>query len=224
LFFVTTIIKPLIIKQLNSMANKSISITSYINKSAAFAQPILSHLRELVHNTCPQVEEKIKWGFPHFDYKGEMMCSMAAFKQHASFGFWKAAIMKDPELLATAQSEVAMGHIGRITSLNDLPSDKKLVAWIKDAMELNENGIKLPAKPKSTEKKILIVPDYFVAALQNNQQALLIFESSSYSHKKEYVEWITDAKTEITRQKRIDKAIEMIATGKGRNHQYETKK
>jgi uncharacterized protein YdeI (YjbR/CyaY-like superfamily) len=206
------------------MANTSISISNYINKSAAFAQPILHHLRELVHKTCPQVEEKIKWGFPHFDYKGDMMCSMAAFKQHASFGFWKAAIMKDPILQATAQSEVAMGNIGRITSLNDLPEDKLLMAWIKEAMELNENGIKLPAKPKSTEKKVLIVPDYFMAALQNNQQALMVFESSSYSHKKEYVEWIIDAKTETTRQKRLAMAIEMIATGKGKNHKYETKK
>jgi uncharacterized protein YdeI (YjbR/CyaY-like superfamily) len=206
------------------MANTSISTTNYINKSAAFAQPILNHLRALVHKTCPLVEEKIKWGFPHFDYKGEMMCSMAAFKQHASFGFWKATIMKDPILQAMAQSEVAMGHIGRITSLNDLPEDKLLMAWIKEAMELNEKGIKLPAKPKSTEKKVLIVPDYFIAALQNNQQALMVFESSSYSHKKEYVEWITEAKTDITRQKRIAIAIEMIATGKGRNHQYESKK
>lgn len=206
------------------MEEKSILITSYINKSTAFAQPILTHLRDLVHNVCPQVEEKIKWGFPHFDYKSEMMCSMAAFKQHASFGFWKAAIMKDPVLLATAQSEVAMGHLGRITSLSDLPSDKKLTAWIKEAMELNEKGIKLPAKPASTGKKILIVPDYFMEALQNNQMAQMVFESSSYSHKKEYVEWVTEAKTDATRQKRMAMAIEMIATGKSRNHQYESKK
>jgi uncharacterized protein YdeI (YjbR/CyaY-like superfamily) len=149
---------------------------------------------------------------------------MAAFKKHASFGFWKATIMKDPILQAMAQSEVAMGHIGRITSLKDLPSDKKLVEWIKEAMELNEKGIKLPAKPKLSEKKVLIVPDYFKEALQKNQQALIVFECSSYSHKKEYVEWITDAKTETTRQKRLAMAIEMIATGKSRNHQYETKK
>ena len=142
------------------MAQKILPIDNYIAKSADFAKPILLHLRELVHKTCPQVEEKIKWGFPHFDYKGEMMCSMAAFKQHAVFGFWKAALMKDPVLVEIAKSEVAMGHLGRITSLKDLPADKKLVAWIKEAMELNDNGIKLPAKTIVKEKKEIIVPDY----------------------------------------------------------------
>ncbi len=107
------------------MAQKILPIDNYIAKSNDFAKPILLHLRELVHKTCPQAEEKIKWGFPHFDYKGEMMCSMAAFKQHAVFGFWKAALMKDPALVAIAKSEVAMGHLGRITSLKDLPGDKK---------------------------------------------------------------------------------------------------
>lgn len=147
------------------MATKEKLIDSYIEKSADFAKPILLHLRELVHKTCPAVEEKIKWGFPHFDYKGEMMCNMAAFKQHAVFGFWKAAIMKDPVLAETAKSEVAMGHLGRITSLKDLPADKKIIAWIKEAMQLNEDGIKLPAKSKPAEKK-------------GNRSARLFYQSS----------------------------------------------
>ena len=107
------------------MATKEKKIDAYIAKSADFARPILLHLRELVHKACPDVEEKMKWSFPHFDYKGEMMCSMAAFKQHATFGFWKAALMKDPVLVETARSETAMGHLGKITVLKDLPSDKK---------------------------------------------------------------------------------------------------
>lgn len=134
------------------MAVKIKIIDAYIEKSAGFAQPILNHLRELVHKTCPEVEEKIKWGFPHFDYKGEMMCSMAAFKQHAVFGFWKAALMKDPALAETAKSEVAMGHLGRVISLKDLPADKKITAWIKEAMELNDKGIKLPASIKREKR------------------------------------------------------------------------
>lgn len=107
------------------MATKEKAIDAYISKSADFAKPILNHIRELVHKTCPGVEEKMKWSFPHFDYKGEMMCSMAAFKQHAVFGFWKASFMKDPVLVETAKSEVAMGHLGRLTSVKDLPADKK---------------------------------------------------------------------------------------------------
>jgi len=204
------------------MAKKEKLIDAYIAKSADFAKPILNHIRELVHKTCPEVEEKMKWSFPHFDYKGEMMCSMAAFKQHASFGFWKAALMKDPALAEMAKSEVAMGHLGRITSLKDLPSDKKMTAWIKEAMKLNEQGIKV-AKPKPVEKKELVVPDYFIKALSKNKKAKQVFDNFAYSHRKEYLQWIAEAKTEETRDKRMVTALEWIAEGKGRNWKYERK-
>src|SRR5205085_5821992 len=122
------------------MGKKAKVIDAYIAKSADFAKPVLNHIRKLVHEACPDVEEKMKWSFPHFDYKGEMMCSMAAFKQHCAFGFWKAALMKDPKLVENAKTEEAMGHMGRITSLKDLPPDKKLTGYIKEAMKLNELG------------------------------------------------------------------------------------
>jgi len=205
------------------MSKKIKEIDAYINKAADFAKPILNHIRELVHKTCPDVEEKMKWSFPHFDYKSEMMCSMAAFKQHAVFGFWKAALMKDPVLVETARSEVAMGHLGRLTSLKDLPPDKKITAWIKEAMVLNEKGIKLPPKEKTVEKKEIITPEELKKALAKNKKVLQIFEAFSYSHKKEYVEWITEAKTEETRNKRIANAIEMIAEGKSKNWKYAKK-
>lgn len=202
------------------MAKKEKLIDGYIAKSADFAKPILKHIRELVHTTCPDVEEKMKWSFPHFDYKGEMMCSMAAFKQHMALGFWKAALMKDPVLIENARSEVAMGHLGRLTSLKGLPSAKKMIAWIKEAMKLNELGIKLPAKPKSTEKKELVVPEYFVKTLSKNKKAAATFEKFAYSHKKEYLEWITGAKTEETRNSRMATALEWLAEGKSRNWKY----
>jgi uncharacterized protein YdeI (YjbR/CyaY-like superfamily) len=205
------------------MGKKEKIIDAYINKSADFAKPILNHLRELVHKTCPDAEEKMKWSFPHFDYKGEMMCSMAAFKQHCVFGFWKAPLMKDPILVENAKSEVSMGHLGRITSLKDLPADKKIIAWIKEAMKLNDEGIKLPVKAKLADKKELIVPDYFLKALNKNKKALKVFENYAYSHKKEYVEWITEAKTDDTRNKRMATAIEWLAEGKSRNWKYAAK-
>lgn len=203
------------------MGKKNKLIDAYIARSADFAKPILNHIRELVHKTCPGVEEKMKWSFPHFDYKGEMMCSMAAFKQHMAFGFWKAALMKDPILVATAKTEVAMGHLGKITSLNDLPSDKKITSWIKEAMKLNEQGIKV-AKPKTTEKekKDLVIPDYFIKALGRNKKVMKIFNEGSYSFKKEYVTWLTEAKTEETRNSRMATALEWIAEGKHRNWKY----
>lgn len=207
------------------MIIKEKKIDAYIAKSADFAKPILNHIRELVHKTCPDAEEKVKWGMPFFDYKGEMLCHMASFKQHAVMGFWKASLMKDPILVENAKSETAMGHLGRITSLKDMPSDKKITGWIKEAMELNDKGIKLPAKEKPTEKekKELTVPDYFTKALAKNKKAKQVFENFAYFHKKEYLMWITEAKTEETRNKRMETTLEWLAEGKSRLWKYEKK-
>ena len=204
------------------MGKKIKEIDAYIEKAAGFAKPILVHIRSLVHEVCPDTEEKMKWSFPHFDYKNEMMCHMAAFKEHCAFGFWKAALMKDQSLSAMAQSEEAMGHLGKIRSLKDLPSNKKLKAYLQEAMLLNEQGIKLPSKPKPDPTK-LVIPDYFISALKKNKKAQAVFEAASYSFKKEYVHWIADAKSEETRLKRMTTAIEWIAEKKGRNWKYEKK-
>jgi uncharacterized protein YdeI (YjbR/CyaY-like superfamily) len=194
-------------------------IDAYIAKSADFAKPILSHLRDLVHEACPEVEETMKWSFPHFNYRGEMMCSMASFKQHCAFGFWKATLMKDKSLMANAKSETSMGHLGRITSLKDLPKDRVLMAYIEEAMQLNDEGIKVK-KPKPATKKKLEIPAYFIKALKTNKAAQKVFESFSYSHRKEYIEWITEAKTESTREKRIATTLQWLAAGKPRNWKY----
>ena len=207
------------LKKENKMATKNSQVDKYIANAAEFAKPILWHLRELVHKACPEVEEKIKWSFPHFDYKG-MMCSMASFKQHCAFSFWKAALMKDKKLIVNAKSETAMGHLGRITSLKDLPTDKVMISYIKEAKKLNDDGAKLPAKPFIQEKKELVVPDYFLKALKQNKTALKTFEDFSPSHKKEYVEWITEAKTEATKIKRLSTTIEWLSEGKSRNWRY----
>jgi uncharacterized protein YdeI (YjbR/CyaY-like superfamily) len=202
------------------MATKSTKVDLYISKSTDFAKPILIHFRKLVHSACPEVEEKIKWGFPHFDYKG-MMCSMAAFKQHCAITFWKAQVMKDKILMANAASESAMGHFGKITSLKDLPSDKKIIGYIKEAMKLNDEGINLPAKNKSdSNKKAVKVPNDFSLMLKKNKIAYKAFDNFSLSHKREYVEWITEAKTEATRNKRMTTAIEWLSEGKPRNWKY----
>ena len=207
-------------KSIIIMAAKEKLIDAYIAKSADFAKPILNHIRKLVHKACPNVEEKMKWSMPFFDYKGEMLCHMASFKQHAVMGFWKASLMKDSILVENAKSETAMGHLGRICSLKDMPSDKKIISWIKEAMQLTDKGIKLPSKAKSVDKKELLVPDYFTKALAKNKKAKQVFENFAYSHKKEYVQWVTEAKTAATKNKRIAAAIEMMAEGKSRNWRY----
>lgn len=201
------------------MGYKEPKVDLYILKAAEFARPILIHFRKLVHSACPDVEEKIKWGFPHFDYKG-MMSSMAAFKKHCAFTFWKASLMKDKSLVKNAESESAMGHYGKIKSLKDLPSDKKIIAHIKEAMILNEKGIKLTHKKSEPSKKGINIPDYFLKQLKKNNKALTTFEAFSFSHKREYVEWIIEAKTEATINKRMKKAIEWLAEGKSRNWKY----
>ncbi|HXC04081.1 MAG TPA: DUF1801 domain-containing protein [Bacteroidia bacterium] len=202
--------------------NKVIDV--YIAKAAPFAKPILTHIRNLVHQACPEVEEQTKWGFPHFDYKG-MCISMAGFKAHCSLGFWKASLMKDPQKLFTRLSGAegtGMGHLGKITSLKDLPSDKILLAYFKEAIRLNEEGITLPprAKPPVKDKKELILPPALVAGLKKNKKAATQFKAFSYSHQKEYAEWIGEAKTEETIQKRLATTLEWLEEGKSRNWKY----
>lgn len=196
-------------------------IDAYIEKSADFAKPILTHLRQLVHEASPEIEETMKWSMPFFDYKGTV-CNMAAFKQHCSFGFWKASLMNDSHKIMTENSE-GMGQFGQLKSLADLPSDKVLITYIKEAVRLNEEGVKVPSKPKTTEKKELVIPEYFVSALEENSAASEHFENFSPSKKKDYVEWLNEAKTEDTRNKRLSTAIEWIAEGKARNWKYERK-
>ena len=199
------------------MGKRDKRVDTYILKSADFAIPILNHLRELVHSACPDVEETLKWSFPHFNYKG-IMCSMASFKQHCAFGFWKAALMKDKSLVANAKSEVAMGHLGKITSLKDLPNDKKMISYIKEAMKLNDMGVKV--EKMKTVRKETPVPAYFAKALTRNKKAKKVFDEFSASHRREYLEWITEAKTETTRDKRVATTLAWLEEGKSRNWKY----
>jgi uncharacterized protein YdeI (YjbR/CyaY-like superfamily) len=200
------------------MGNRDKRIDAYISKSADFAKPVLKHIRELVHKACPDVEETMKWSFPHFDYKG-VFCSMAAFKEHCAFNFWKVKLMKDPHNILEKEERTGMGVFGKFKSVSELPNDKIFLTYLKEAVRLNDEGIKI-IKPKANEKKELVVPEYFTAALKKNKKAMKAFEDFSYSHKKEYVEWIEEAKTEETRNKRLATAVEWISDGKGRNWKY----
>jgi uncharacterized protein YdeI (YjbR/CyaY-like superfamily) len=203
------------------MKNANPKFDEYIAKSADFAKPILNHLRQLIHDTCPDVEEIMKWSIPHFDYKGEMMCILAAYGHHCSFTFWKADLMSDQKLRKNVDPKQPLGYMSKIASMSDLPSDDQLVAYIKEAMALNENGVKLEAKPKSDKPRVIETPDYFNEKLATNPAAKEIFETKSAAYRKEYLIWITDAKTEATRQKRMEESLEWIAEGKGRFWKYE---
>lgn len=191
-------------------------IDDYIAKAQPFAQPILRRLREMVHAACPDVEERIRWGFPHFDHRGAMMCSMAAFKQHCSFGFWKGPLL----LGADSRNAGAMGDFGRIATMKDLPSKARLTALVKQAMKLNEAGVKRVVRKPSAPKKPVRVPADLAAELERNGRAAAVFKGFSPSARREYVDWITEAKTDATRERRLATAVEWIAEGKQRNWKY----
>jgi hypothetical protein len=198
------------------MGSRDPRIDAYIAKSAPFAHPILAHLREVVHAACPEVEETMKWSSPHFTYRGPL-CHMAAFKQHCGFGFWKGSLVVGDD----AASDDAAGQFGRITSLGDLPPDDVLAGHVREAKRLNDEGVRSPARAKPAEKTELAVPDDLAAALRENPAALATFERFSPSKRKEYVEWITDAKSDATRTKRLNTAVEWISEGKARHWKYE---
>lgn len=200
-----------------AMGTRDKRIDDYISKSGDFAQPILRELREIVHEACPAIEETMKWSFPHFMYKG-ILCSMASFKQHCAFNFWKGDLILGDE----QKSADAMGQFGRITSLKDLPSRRTLLKYVAAARRLNDEGVQRPASPKPrTEKKQLEVPSDFEAALKKNKRALATFEEFPYSKKKDYLEWVAEAKTDVTRGRRLQTSIDWLAEGKSRNWKYE---
>lgn len=192
-------------------------IDAYINdKTADFAKPILAHLRQLVHTACPEVTETMKWSMPFFDYKGPL-ANMASFKAHCAFGFWKQSLMESDAIPA---EKTAMGAFGRITAIEDLPDDATMIALIKQAVKLNEDGVKVEKKAPTTDKT-LVVPEILIAALEQNPQASEHFNNFPYSKKKDYIEWINEAKSDATREKRLATTIEQLAEGKSRHWKYE---
>lgn len=204
------------------MENYNIKVDEYIEKSQDFAKPILNYIREIVHEICPDIEEAIKWKFPTFMYKGKILCSMVSFKQYCSLGFWLHGEMKTLKNIETDVEKTNMFSLGKIAKVEDLPSKPLLKKMILEAMELTDMGVTLKkAPPSKTETE---VPDYFQNALEQNKKALEVFVKGSPSFRKEYISWLTEAKTEATRNKRMEQAIEWISEGKARNWKYMSKK
>jgi len=200
-------------------------IDFYIAKAKPFAQPILIHLRELIHKACPDIVETIKWSRPFFEYKGNIVCNISAFNEHCSFGFWGeeiGAILRE----AGVVREEGMGTLGRITSLETLPSDKQMIAWLRQAIAFIDSGnytspIAARNRVVKAPKVEAEVPDAFAQALKASKPAAKVFSAFSPSAQREYTDWIADAKRPETRDKRIAQAIEWIAEGKQRNWKYQ---
>jgi uncharacterized protein YdeI (YjbR/CyaY-like superfamily) len=195
------------------MGNRDPRVDAYIAKAAPFARPILEHIRETVHAAWPEIEETVKWGMPFFDYKGPV-CNMAAFKAHCALGFWKGSLF----LEKTEKQKEAMGQMGRLTSISDLPSKRELTRIVKAAAALNQAGVVVARKPAA--KKPLSIPDDLASALKRNAKARATFEAFTPGQKREYVVWICEAKMDETRKRRLAQALEWMAEGKQRNWKY----
>jgi uncharacterized protein YdeI (YjbR/CyaY-like superfamily) len=200
------------------MGTRDPRVDAYIAKSEPFAQPILTHIRRVVHAACPDVEEGMKWSVPHFMHKG-ILCGMASFKQHCAFSFWKASLLEG----VGGKKKDAMGQFGRITAIEDLPAERTLRRLVKDAARLNEQGVKAPRRVSKKARPDTAPPADLAAGLKKNRKAAAAFQGLSPSHRREYIEWITEAKGEATRARRLATTLQWLAEGKRRNWQYERK-
>ena len=208
------------------METRDPRVDNYIARSAPFARPILRRIRRVVHAACPGAAETIKWGVPFFEHKGTL-CYMAAFKARCALGFWKQSLMIG-SIRAAAQAgkranrsgRSAMGQFGRIAAVADLPGGKTLARLVREAAALNEQGIKRPARTRKAKDRALPVPSWFMTALRRNRKALATFEGFSWSNRKDYVEWVSEAKREETRKRRLSTAIVWLAAGKPHNWKY----
>jgi uncharacterized protein YdeI (YjbR/CyaY-like superfamily) len=200
-------------------------VDAYIAKVQPFAQPIMEHLRQLIHKACPEVDETIKWSRPFFEYRGVILCNMSAFKEHCSFGFWgeeMRAVLREAKVLR----EDGMGSLGRISSTANLPTDKQMLGWLRQAAGFVDSGqytspIAARRSVVKAPKPVLEAPAEFATALKRNKKAAAVFAAFSPSCKREYIEWIAEAKRAETRDKRIATAVEWIAEGKQRNWKYQ---
>jgi uncharacterized protein YdeI (YjbR/CyaY-like superfamily) len=197
---------------------KNPAVDAYIAKSAEFARPILARVRAAMHQACPRIEETIKWGVPHFEYRG-VVGSMAAFKQHASFGFWKQKLMQDPAGIFPKPGDSSMGG-RRFRSVDEMPAQSVLVRYVKAAVALNEQGLRLPNAGRKKKPPVRLPAD-LAAALRKNAKAKATYQAFAPSHRREYVEWITEAKQEATRARRLATAVEWMAAGRQRHWKYQ---
>lgn len=198
-------------------------IDAYIDKSAPFAQPILNHLRDVVHTAVPEVEEAVKWSSPFFVYKGIILAHMAAFKHHCAFGIWSEDVQGlAKEGKAKKDGGGGMGNFGKLETIKDLPAAKDLKKILSEAARKIDSGerVKSLVRKPVAKRATLEVPDALTAALKKNKTAALNFDAMSASCRREYCEWIAEAKRDETRNKRVVTALEWITEGKSRHWKY----
>ena len=190
-------------------------IDDYIAKVAPFARPILEHVRERVHAAVPEAEETIKWSAPGFTLNGKILLMMAAFKQHAALNFWRGQEIGDGSPKAGA-----MGQFGRLTTVSDLPPDDQLDSMLREAAALAATA-PAPRKTKHEPKPAPGMHPEFAAALAKSPKAKAVLDGFPPSAQRDYLEWISEAKQDATRAKRIATAVEWLEEGKRRHWKYQ---
>ncbi len=201
------------------MAKRNPKVDSYINKAQPFAKPILKKWRSVIHKACPKVIEEIKWGAPFYLYQDRVLCATMGFKKHCALVFWKAALITKQN---GAKAKADLKHLRRISLLEELPADRDLMAYLRLAMHFNEPTTQLP--PREKRSAPVKIPSELAQALQANPKAKAVFEAFTPSKRKDYIFWIAAAKTDATRESRLEAAIDWISQGKSRNWKYESLK
>lgn len=201
------------------MAKKNKEVDAYIARAQPFAKPILKKLRTIIHKGCPKVAEEIKWGAPFYMYQDRVLCATMGFKKHCAVVFWKAALIRKEK---GKQGAADLKQWRKITETGELPSAQELTAYIKLAMHFNEPTTKLPPRKERTAP--VKAPAELTRALKANPKAQATFKGFTQSKQKDYIYWIVGAKTEATRQSRLETAIKWMAQGKSRNWKYESMK
>ena len=189
-------------------------VDAYIARQAEFARPILTELRRRLHAACPDLNETLRWSMPSFDHKGKIVAQMAAFKAHATFGFWQR------EGTPTEKQHEAMGQLGRLVSVDELPDEATFAGWVRAAVERIEDPV-APKRPRAAPKGEAEVPPELAEALADDDRAAATFNGFPPSCRREYCEWIAEAKRAETRARRVAEAIGWLREGKRRNWKYE---
>jgi uncharacterized protein YdeI (YjbR/CyaY-like superfamily) len=209
------------------MGSKNPLIDEYISNARPFARPILKRIRKLVHKAHSEINEELKWSFPNFTYRGKIICHMAAFKEHCAFGFWFSSMLDDPDkVLVDKEKKGGMGSVGRLTGPDDLPDEDVLAGFIMQSLQMVDQGMSLAnrgQRRRGADARIS-VPTDLKELLNKNKVALNVFNNFSNTHRKEYIQWVEEAKADTTRQKRLKTALEWISEGKPRNWKYMKKK
>ena len=207
------------------MGKRDTRVDAYIAKKAPFAQPILTELRAIIHEAHPEIDEDIKWGAPAFMHKG-IVCIIAGFKEYVGVNFWKGALIV-PSMARRATDDKDMKQLEKMHSVEELPPRRKIMEYVRAAVKLNEGGVPTPNRGKDAparKRAPLRTPPSLAKALARNAKAKATYDGFSPSHKREYVEWIGEAKTAETRDRRIEQALGWMAEGKPRNWKYMKKR